>query len=133
MLSRYSAKFCFRELLVSIRFNEPGWQWSGSFLPDFLGDTQVKMLNYASGALNMVRAEVQNADLAIHDNMTRSSDGNSMTQLILLSDDETGFMPYRIDNFSMEVTDMIFSLPNCCLFFCSGRHIYSSKSVSFVK
>ncbi|KAH7688715.1 Vacuolar protein sorting-associated protein 13 [Dioscorea alata] len=91
-----------RELLVSIRFNEPGWQWSGGFLPDFLGDTQVKMLNYASGALNMVRAEVQNADLAIHDNMTRSSDGNSMTQLILLSDDETGFMPYRIDNFSKE-------------------------------
>ncbi|XP_028085215.1 uncharacterized protein LOC114286266 isoform X15 [Camellia sinensis] len=29
-----------RELLVSIRFNEPGWQWSGCFLPDHLGDTQ---------------------------------------------------------------------------------------------
>ncbi|KAJ0968632.1 hypothetical protein J5N97_025549 [Dioscorea zingiberensis] len=91
-----------RELLVSIRFNEPGWQWSGSFLPDCLGDTQVKMLNYVSGALNMVRAEVRNAGLAINDNIRRSSNGTSMTQLILLSDDETGFMPYRIDNFSME-------------------------------
>ncbi|XP_028104114.1 uncharacterized protein LOC114303167 [Camellia sinensis] len=29
-----------RELLVSIRFNEPGWQWLGCFLPDHLGDTQ---------------------------------------------------------------------------------------------
>ncbi|CAL5336866.1 unnamed protein product [Camellia sinensis] len=29
-----------RELLVSIRFNEPGWQWSGCFLPDHPGDTQ---------------------------------------------------------------------------------------------
>ncbi|CAL5394646.1 unnamed protein product [Camellia sinensis] len=33
-----------RELLVSIRFNEPGWQWSGCFLPDHLGDTQVLLL-----------------------------------------------------------------------------------------
>ncbi|CAL5352332.1 unnamed protein product [Camellia sinensis] len=31
-----------RELLVSIRFNEPGWQWSGCFLPDHLSDTQMK-------------------------------------------------------------------------------------------
>ncbi|GMP87753.1 hypothetical protein CsSME_00039998 [Camellia sinensis var. sinensis] len=41
-----------RELLVSIRFNEPGWQWSGCFLPDHLSDTQVKMQNHVSGAVN---------------------------------------------------------------------------------
>ncbi|KAF5931314.1 hypothetical protein HYC85_032187 [Camellia sinensis] len=41
-----------RELLVSIRFNEPGWQWSGCFLPDHLSDTQVKMHNHVSGAVN---------------------------------------------------------------------------------
>ncbi|KAL7262268.1 hypothetical protein ACSBR1_000614 [Camellia fascicularis] len=44
-----------RELLVSIRFNEPGWQWSGCFLPDHLGDTQVKMQNHVSGAVSMIR------------------------------------------------------------------------------
>lgn len=92
-----------RELLVSIRFSEPGWQWSGSFLPDCLGDAQVKMRNYVSGASNMVRVEIQNADLAISDeNLIRNSNRNNVTQLILLSDDKTGFMPYRIDNFSME-------------------------------
>lgn len=92
-----------RELLVSIRFNEPGWQWSGSFLPDCLGDAQVKMRNYVSGASSMVRVEVQNADLTIsNEKIIRNSNGNSMTQLILLSDDKSGFMPYRIDNFSME-------------------------------
>ncbi|KAI7999475.1 SH3 domain-containing protein 3 [Camellia lanceoleosa] len=44
-----------RELLVSIRFNEPGWQWSGCFLPDHLGDTQVKMQDHVSGAVSMIR------------------------------------------------------------------------------
>ncbi|KAK6918056.1 Vacuolar protein sorting-associated protein 13, DH-like domain [Dillenia turbinata] len=92
-----------RELLVSIRFNVPGWQWSGSFLPDHLGDTQVKMRNYVSGALNMVRVEVQNADMSPKDEkLVGSPHGNSGTHLILLSDDNTGFMPYRIDNFSKE-------------------------------
>ncbi|KAI7980704.1 Serine/threonine-protein kinase fray2 [Camellia lanceoleosa] len=42
-----------RELLVSIRFNEPGWQWSGCFLPDHLGDTQVKMQDHVSGAVKL--------------------------------------------------------------------------------
>ncbi|KAM3684567.1 hypothetical protein ACJW31_11G053600 [Castanea mollissima] len=92
-----------RELLVSVRYNEPGWQWSGSFLPDHLGDTQVKLRNYVSNALNMVRVEVQNADVSIQDEkVVGSLHGNSGTNLILLSDDDTGYMPYRIDNFSKE-------------------------------
>ncbi|KAJ0089376.1 hypothetical protein Patl1_33066 [Pistacia atlantica] len=91
------------ELLVSVRFNEPGWQWSGSFLPDHLGDTQLKLWNYVSGALNMIRVEVQNPDISIRDEkIIGSPDGNSGTNLILLSDDDTGYMPYRIDNFSKE-------------------------------
>lgn len=95
---------CHRELLVSVRFNEPGWQWSGCFLPDHLGDTQVKMRNYVSGAVNMIRVEVQNADFSIQEEkIVGSVHGNSGTNLILLSDDDTGFMPYRIDNFSKEV------------------------------
>ncbi|WCJ32878.1 hypothetical protein M5689_014275 [Euphorbia peplus] len=92
-----------RDLLVSVRFNEPGWQWSGSFLPDRLGDTQVKMRNYISGSVNMIRVEIQNADVSIGDEKVIGSlHGNSGTNLILLSDDDTGFMPYRIDNFSKE-------------------------------
>lgn len=95
--------FC-RELLVSIRYDEPGWQWSGGFLPDHLGDTQVKMRNYLSGSLNMIRVEVQNADVSMGDEkIVGNFHGNSGTNLILISDDETGYMPYRIDNFSNEV------------------------------
>lgn len=97
--------FC-RELLVSIRYNEPGWQWSGGFLPDHLGDTQVKMRNYLSGSLNMIRVEVQNADVSMGDErIVGNFHGNSGTNLILISDDETGYMPYRVDNFSNEVSN----------------------------
>ncbi|KAL8217291.1 hypothetical protein R6Q57_024128 [Mikania cordata] len=92
-----------RELLISVRFDEPGWQWSGCFFPEHFGDTQLKMRNYVSGSVNMVRVEVQNADDAIRDAKDFGNPhGDSGTNLILLSDDDTGFMPYRIDNFSKE-------------------------------
>ncbi|XP_040382901.1 uncharacterized protein LOC102719317 isoform X2 [Oryza brachyantha] len=92
-----------RELLVSIRFDGPGWQWSGSFFPDRLGDVQLKMRNSASGMSNMVRVEVQNADLDVQINKIAGRNNSSTgTILILLSDDKTGFVPYRVDNFSME-------------------------------
>lgn len=62
------------------------------------------MRNYVSSAVNMVRVEVQNADDAIKDaKIFGNPYGDSGTNLILLSDDDTGFMPYRIDNFSKEV------------------------------
>ncbi|KAL6856895.1 hypothetical protein ACP4OV_018277 [Aristida adscensionis] len=92
-----------RDLLVSIRFDGPGWQWSGSFFPDHLGDAQLKMRNSASGVSSMVRVEVQNADIDIHSKKFSGRNNISTgTILILLSDDKTGFVPYRIDNFSME-------------------------------
>ncbi|KAK7315042.1 hypothetical protein VNO77_33574 [Canavalia gladiata] len=92
-----------RELLVSICYNESGWQWSGSFLPDHLGDTLLKMRNFVFGTSNMMRVEVQNADISIGDEkIVGNIKGNSGTNLILLSDDDTGYMPYRIDNFSKE-------------------------------
>ncbi|TKY59210.1 putative vacuolar protein sorting-associated protein 13A [Spatholobus suberectus] len=92
-----------RELLVSICYNESGWQWSGSFLPDHLGDTQLKMRNFVFGSSNMIRVEVQNADISMGDEkIVGNIKGNSGTNLILLSDDDTGYMPYRIDNFSKE-------------------------------
>uniref|UniRef100_A0A453S1U3 Vacuolar protein sorting-associated protein 13 VPS13 adaptor binding domain-containing protein n=1 Tax=Aegilops tauschii subsp. strangulata TaxID=200361 RepID=A0A453S1U3_AEGTS len=92
-----------RELLVSIRFDGPGWQWSGSFFPDRLGDAQVKMRNSASGVSNMVRVEVQNADIDMHSKKIAGRNNSTTgTILILLSDDKTGFVPYRIDNFSLE-------------------------------
>ncbi|XVF60869.1 hypothetical protein PTKIN_Ptkin08bG0082800 [Pterospermum kingtungense] len=79
-----------RELLISLRFDEPGWRWSGSFLPDHLGDTQVKIRNYASGVLNMIRVEIQNADVSIRDEkIVGSLHRNSGTNLILLSEDDT--------------------------------------------
>lgn len=94
-----------RALLVSVRFSDHGWDWSGGFAPDQLGDTQVKVRNHTSGATQMLRVEVSTMTPA----ETTSSkgvgpgSGNLGTRLIMLSDDETGFMPYRIDNFSMEV------------------------------
>ncbi|XP_027357140.1 uncharacterized protein LOC113866515 [Abrus precatorius] len=92
-----------RELLVSICYNESGWQWSGSFLPDHLGDTQLKMRNFVFGTSNMIRVEVQNADISMGgEKIVGNIKGNSGTNLILLSDDDTGYMPYRIDNFSKE-------------------------------
>lgn len=81
-----------------------GWQWSGSFLPDHLCDTQLKMRNFVFGTSSMIRVEVQNADISMGDEkVVGNIKGNSGTNLILLSDDDTGYMPYRIDNFSKEV------------------------------
>ncbi|XP_056171449.1 uncharacterized protein LOC115688889 isoform X4 [Syzygium oleosum] len=92
-----------RDLLVCICYDEPGWQWSGSFLPEILGDTQVKVRNDISGAVNMIRVEVQNADISMwDDNAVVSLHKNPGTHLILLSDDDSGYMPYRIENFSKE-------------------------------
>ncbi|KAL9243679.1 hypothetical protein vseg_017537 [Gypsophila vaccaria] len=91
-----------RELLVAVRFDEPGWQWSGSFLPDHVGDTQVKMRNYVSGSLNIIRIEVQNADVIQDQKIIGDTVRKSGTIFILISDDDTGFVPYRIDNFSKE-------------------------------
>ena len=62
------------------------------------------MRNYASGALNIIRVEVQNADAIRDEQITGNTMGNSGTIFILLSDDDTGFVPYRIDNFSKEVS-----------------------------
>lgn len=67
----------------------------------------MKMRNYVSGASNMIRVEVQNADVSIKDDkIVGSSQGKSGTYLILLSDDDTSFMPYRIDNFSKEASSL---------------------------
>ncbi|KAL0336665.1 UNVERIFIED_CONTAM: hypothetical protein Sradi_4878400 [Sesamum radiatum] len=92
-----------REFLVSVRFDEPGWEWSGCFLPEQLGDTQVKVRNYMTTAVSMMRVEVRSADVSVgEEKIVGSTSGNSGTNLILLSDDDTGFMPYRIDNHSRE-------------------------------
>jgi hypothetical protein len=70
------------------------------------------MRNIASGLSYMVRVEVQNADLDVYSKkFSGKSNVNTGTVLILLSDDKTGFVPYRIDNFSMEVT-------NCAAWLC---------------
>ena len=63
------------------------------------------MRNYVSGSSCIIRVEVQNADVSSGDEkVVGSLDGNSGTNLILLSDDDTGYMPYRVENFSKEVS-----------------------------
>lgn len=53
----------------------------------------------------MMRVEVRSADVPVgEEKIVGSTSGNSGTNLILLSDDDTGFMPYRIDNHSREVS-----------------------------
>lgn len=92
-----------RPLLVSVRFDHHGWDWSGGFEPDQLGDTQLKVRNLVTGATQMLRVEVQNASLLDNElNGITSTDDSLGTYLVLLSHDESGFMPYRIDNFSLE-------------------------------
>ncbi|XP_024632124.1 uncharacterized protein [Medicago truncatula] len=114
-----------RELLVSICYNETGWQWSGSFLPDHLGDTQLKMRNFVLGTSSMIRVEVQNADISMGDEkIVGNIKGNSGTNLILLSDDDTGYMPYRIDNFSKEILRIY---QQRCEVFDTVIHSYASN------
>ena len=96
-----------RELLVSVRYNKPGWQWSGSFIPDQLGDTLVKMRNYITSSSKVLRIEVQNVDVSTDNKIVGNGHGNLGTNLILLSDDDTGYVPYRLDNFSKEVGDIV--------------------------
>lgn len=67
----------------------------------------MKIRNYISGAVNMMRVEVQSADVFKDDKIVGSPHGNSGTNLILVTDDDTGFMPYRIDNFSKEVCNQM--------------------------
>lgn len=92
-----------RELLLSVRFDDPGWEWSGCFTPEQLGETQVKARNYMTTAASMIRVVVRRADVSVgEETIVGSLSGNSDTNLILLSDDDSGFMPYRIDNISRE-------------------------------
>ncbi|XP_073032093.1 intermembrane lipid transfer protein VPS13 isoform X2 [Primulina eburnea] len=92
-----------RELLLSVRFDDPGWEWSGCFRPEQLGETQVKVRNYMTTAARMIRVVVRRADVSVgEETIVGSLSGNSDTNLILLSDDGSGFMPYRIDNISRE-------------------------------
>ncbi|XP_051121162.1 uncharacterized protein LOC127244726 [Andrographis paniculata] len=92
-----------RELLLSVRFDGPGWEWSGCFLPKQLGDTQIKVRNYITTGVIMMHVEVRSADVSDGgEKIVGSTIGNSGTNLIILSEDHTGFMPYRIDNHSRE-------------------------------
>jgi hypothetical protein len=87
-----------------MRIDEHGWDWSGGFAPDQLGDTQVKVRNHTSGITHMLRVEVSSMLASAGGEQGAGPAGGSLgTYLILLSDDETGFMPYRIENFTLEV------------------------------
>ncbi|KAG8383675.1 hypothetical protein BUALT_Bualt04G0038500 [Buddleja alternifolia] len=99
-----------RELLLCVRFDEPGWEWSGCFLPEQLGESQVKVRNYMSGGVSMMHVEVRSADVSVgEEKIVGSTTANSGTNLILLPHGDTAFMPYRIDNHSREVTGCQFT------------------------
>lgn len=69
------------------------------------------MRDFVSGSLNIIRVEVQNADVSVGDEkIVGTLHGNSGTNLILLSDDDTGYMPYRVDNFSKEVRILVINV-----------------------
>ncbi|KAG6546751.1 hypothetical protein Mapa_011940 [Marchantia paleacea] len=92
-----------REFLVSVRVDDHGWDWSGGFAPDQLGDTQVKVRNHTTGATQMLRVEVSIVGGSAGGAEGAGPAGGGLgTCLILLSNDETGFMPYRIENFTLE-------------------------------
>ncbi|KAL2613042.1 hypothetical protein R1flu_024734 [Riccia fluitans] len=92
-----------REFLISLRIDDHGWDWSGGFAPDQLGDTQVKVRNHTTGATEMLRVEVSIVGGTAGGAEGAGPAGGSLgTCLILLSNDETGFMPYRIENFTLE-------------------------------
>ncbi|EFJ34124.1 hypothetical protein SELMODRAFT_439148 [Selaginella moellendorffii] len=89
-----------RTLLLSLRYNEHGWDWSGGFSLDRLGDTQVKVYNHLTGVKEMLRVVVSDANAA--GDSIGSGNDRLGTFYIIVTNDETGFMPYRIDNFSKE-------------------------------
>lgn len=58
-----------------------------------------------TSSVTMMHVEVRSADVSDRgEKIVGSTAGNSGTNLILLSEDHTGFMPYRIDNHSREVS-----------------------------
>ncbi|KAL3675991.1 hypothetical protein R1sor_025939 [Riccia sorocarpa] len=92
-----------REFLISVRIDDHGWDWSGGFAPDQLGDTQVKVRNHTTGTTEMLRVEVSIVGGTAGGAEGAGPAGGSLgTCLILLSNDDTGFMPYRIENFTLE-------------------------------
>lgn len=97
-----------------MRIDEHGWDWSGGFAPDQLGDTQVKVRNHTTGQMHMLRVEVSSMLASAGGAQGAGPAGGSLgTHLILLSDDETGFMPYRIENFTLEVR-LLLTIQKCC-------------------
>eukprot|EP00850_Spirogloea_muscicola_P014797 SM000108S14241 [mRNA] locus=s108:273586:291541:- [translate_table: standard] len=94
-----------RSLLVSTRIDEHGWDWSGGFAPDKLGDTQLKLRNVVTGEILMARVNVSTPkpnDGALAEPASQSINRNG-TCIIRMTQDETQFMPYRIENLSTEV------------------------------
>eukprot|EP00850_Spirogloea_muscicola_P020895 SM000230S07331 [mRNA] locus=s230:2545:20707:+ [translate_table: standard] len=102
-----------RSLLVCTRIDEHGWDWSGGFAPDKLGDTQLKLRNVVTGQIHMARVNVSTPkpnDGALAEPASQSVN-RSGTCIILMTQDETQFMPYRIENLSTET--LIFYQQRC--------------------
>ncbi|GBG88351.1 hypothetical protein CBR_g47049 [Chara braunii] len=95
-----------RNLLVCLRFDEHGWDWSGGFALDQLGEIQLKMRQHSSREISMIRISIytpQPSEKGTTYDSKGSAVGGVGTCLIVVSEDKTAFMPFRIDNFSAEM------------------------------
>eukprot|EP00898_Chlorokybus_atmophyticus_P008933 jgi/Chlat1/9040/Chrsp94S09266 len=87
-----------RNFLISIRLDEHGWLWSGGFAPDRLGETQVKIRHTSNRTIRVVRVDVSTPQRT---SAPTSATGSGMgTCVVVITDHEPGFTPYRIDNHS---------------------------------
>ncbi|GAQ80498.1 Vacuolar protein sorting-associated protein [Klebsormidium nitens] len=94
-----------RNFRVCLRFDENGWDWSGGFAPDQLGDILLKMRQQSNRAITMVRVDVSCPDPPEGDGPGKMAGGGSRgvgTCVVVISEDRGGFVPYRIENFSTE-------------------------------
>jgi hypothetical protein len=89
---------------VCLRFDENGWDWSGGFAPDQLGDILLKMRQQSNRSITMVRVDVSCPDPPESEGKMAGGGSRGVgTCVVVISEDKGGFEPYRIENFSTEV------------------------------
>jgi hypothetical protein len=90
---------------VCLRFDENGWDWSGGFAPDQLGDILLKMRQQSNRSITMVRVDVSCPDPPESEGKMAGGGSRGVgTCVVVISEDKGGFEPYRIENFSTEVS-----------------------------
>ncbi|KAK3265643.1 hypothetical protein CYMTET_25689, partial [Cymbomonas tetramitiformis] len=76
--------------LLSVRYDEGGWDWSGGFSVETPGESLVKMRHRGRNETQVVRVEV-----------SHPPDGSAALEVAFFCQDD-GFVPFRIDNCTPE-------------------------------